>query len=292
MTRLHTFNTVLTKPRATKSYITLSALLMACAISTGCTTNYLTNSTQGTYGVPVTERTIPQRLLDRSIEHTAKVNIYGLQENLQQNSRISIDSFYSEVLLSGEVPTEALKTQIEKVVSSMPDVRRVYNELNVSVAKGYSSTVHDGYITSKLMAKAAANDGVRASQVKAITNDGVVYIMGRLTPTQQSRLIDIANSTVGITELVLLTTVVNDRGLPIDEEDIMSESSAVDPTSIQPSSAQPFVAAPVLRDIAPAPAPNTVPQANPAPVEPTTDSVPANQDNQNSSSPYVDLYSD
>lgn len=211
-------------PRHTLSKTCASVLLMSVAL-TGCTTNYLTNSTTGTYGVPVTERTIPQRLLDRSIEHTAKINIYGLQENLQQNSRLSVDSFNSEVLLTGEVPTEAIKLQIEQVLKSMPDVRQVYNELEVSVARGYSATVQDGYITSKLLAKVTASDGVRASQIKAVTNNGIVYIIGRMTPTQQSNLIDIANDTVGITELMLFTTLVNDTGVIISNEDIMTDPS-------------------------------------------------------------------
>lgn len=227
MTRMHLRTAIFGSSRRTA----IGVMLMTSIVTTGCTTNYLTNSTEGTYGVPMTERTIPQRLLDRSIEHTVKINVYGLQEDLQQTSRMGIDSFNSEVLLTGEVPTEAIKTEVEKVVSSMPDVRRVYNELNVSASKGYSSTVHDGYITSKLLAKVAASDGVKASQIKAVTNDGVVYIMGRMTPTQQSHLIDIANSTVGVTELVLLTTVVDDRGVKIGKDDIMSENNLVNPAS-------------------------------------------------------------
>lgn len=227
MTRMHLRTAIFGSSRRTA----IGVMLMTSIVTTGCTTNYLTNSTEGTYGVPMTERTIPQRLLDRSIEHTVKINVYGLQEDLQQTSRMGIDSFNSEVLLTGEVPTEAIKAEVEKVVSSMPDVRRVYNELNVSASKGYSSTVHDGYITSKLLAKVAASDGVKASQIKAVTNDGVVYIMGRMTPTQQSHLIDIANSTVGVTELVLLTTVVDDRGVKIGKDDIMSENNLVNPAS-------------------------------------------------------------
>ncbi|ALF59504.1 BON domain-containing protein [Psychrobacter urativorans] len=221
MTRMYSLTSSITPRRAM-----IGAIISACLMSTGCATNYLTNSTEGTYGVPVTERTIPQRLLDRSIEHTVKVNIYGLQENLQQNSRISINSFYSEVLLTGEVPTEEMKVQIEKVISSMPDVRRVYNELNVSVTKGYSSTVHDGYISSKLLAKVTASNAIKTSQIKVVTNDGVVYVMGRMTPAQQSLVIELANNTVGITELVLLTTLVSEQGAPISNEDIMSESKA------------------------------------------------------------------
>lgn len=286
MIRLHQLATTRLPCRInTKALLLAGMVSIIGVVSTGCTTNYLTNSTEGTYGVPFAERTIPQRLLDRSIEHTAKINVYGLQENLQQNSRMSINSFNSEVLLSGEVPTAALKTQIEQVVKSMPDVRRVYNELNVSAARGYSSTVQDGYITSKFVAKAIANNGVKKSQIKTITDNGVVYLLGRVTPTQQSHLIDIANNTAGITELVLLTTVLDNSGAPISDEDIMSEASA---TSAATSQAP--VVTPVVRSAAPADSlNNTAPVASPI-VEnstPKTQSVPAAQ---SSSSPYIDLY--
>ncbi|PWK06529.1 osmotically-inducible protein OsmY [Psychrobacter immobilis] len=275
MTRMHLRTAIFGSSRRTA----VGVMLMTSIVTTGCTTNYLTNSTEGTYGVPMTERTIPQRLLDRSIEHTVKINVYGLKEDLQQTSRMGIDSFNSEVLLTGEVPTEAIKVEVEKVVSSMPDVRHVYNELNVSASKGYSSTVHDGYITSKLLAKVAASDGVKASQIKAVTNDGVVYIMGRMTPTQQSHLIDIANSTVGVTELVLLTTVVDDRGVKISKDDIMSENNLVNPAS-----------APVVVDaasISNSEAPASVGTSTPIVV--TEDGTTVEQP---SSSPYIDLYQD
>ena len=275
MTRMHLRTAIFGSSRRTA----IGVMLMTSIVTTGCTTNYLTNSTEGTYGVPMTERTIPQRLLDRSIEHTVKINVYGLKEDLQQTSRMGIDSFNSEVLLTGEVPTEAIKVEVEKVVSSMPDVRHVYNELNVSASKGYSSTVHDGYITSKLLAKVAASDGVKASQIKAVTNDGVVYIMGRMTPTQQSHLIDIANSTVGVTELVLLTTVVDDKGVKISKDDIMSENNLVNPAS-----------APVVVDAASvnnSEAPASVGTSTPIVV--TEDGTTVEQP---SSSPYIDLYQD
>ncbi len=277
MTRMHLRTAILGSSHRTA----IGAVLLAGIISTGCTTNYLTNSTEGTYGVPMTERTIPQRLLDRSIEHTAKINVYGLREDLQQTSRMGIDSFNSEVLLTGEVPTEAIKAEVEKVVSSMPDVRRVYNELDVSASKGYSSTVHDGYITSKLLAKIATSDGVKASQIKAVTNNGVVYIMGRMTPTQQSHLVDIANSTVGVTELVLLTTVVDDRGVKINEDDIMYENNLANPA------AAPIVDSAVGSNVNSAAMPEAASTATPIIVTEEGATV-----DQPSSSPYIDLYQD
>lgn len=273
--------TTLTKMATAKL---MASLVLSSMALTGCTTNYLTNSTNGTYGVPMTERTIPQRLLDRSIEHTAKINIYGLQENLQQNSRMSIDSFNSEVLLTGEVPTEAIKSQIEQVVKSMPDVRQVYNELQVSVARGYSSTVQDGYISSKILAKVAASSGVKSSQIKAVTNNGITYVMGRMTPTQQSNLIDIANGTAGITELVLFTTLVNDSGAAISNEDIMTDPSLRSDVNVTIPSATAMIRTPMVAPtdnttLAPVANNNTeAPINNPATTEP--------------SSPYIDLYQD
>jgi osmotically-inducible protein OsmY len=275
---MHLRTAILSSPRRTA----ISVMLMSSIVTTGCTTNYLTNSTQGTYGVPMTERTIPQRLLDRSIEHTVKINVYGLQESLQQTSRMSIDSFNSIVLLTGEVPTEAVKAEISKVVGSMPDVRQVYNELTVGASKGYSQTVHDGYITSKLMAKIATADGVKASQIKAVTNNGVVYVMGRMTPTQQSHLIDIANSTVGITELVLLTTVVDDRGVKLGNDDIMYEANLAN--SVNPNRVA------VVNNVS---APNTGSSVtadttiSATPIIVTEDGSPVTEP---SSSPYIDLY--
>ncbi|MFT5119820.1 MAG: osmotically-inducible protein OsmY [Psychrobacter glaciei] len=279
MTRMHLRTAIFGSSRRTA----IGVMLMTGLVSTGCSTNYLTNSTEGTYGVPMTERTIPQRLLDRSIEHTVKINVYGLKEDLQQISRMGIDSFNSEVLLTGEVPTEAIKAEVEKVVSSMPDVRRVYNELNVSASKGYSSTVHDGYITSKLLAKVAANDGVKASQIKAVTDNGVVYIMGRMTPTQQSHLIDIANDTIGITELVLLTTVVDDRGVKLAEDDIMYENNLANPTMVPAIDSN--VASNANPNVNNTVTPNATSTATPIVITEEGESV-----NQPSSSPYIDLY--
>lgn len=267
MSRPHAFTPSFSSVFGTSQRTAIGVIVMASLMTTGCMTNY---STQGAYGVPSTELTIPQRLLDNGIEYTAKVNIYALQKDLKQNSRLNIDSFNSEVLLSGEVPTAAIKTQIEQLVSSMPDVKRVYNELQVSAARGYSATVQDNYLSSKMMAKATANNAIKASQITAVTNSGIVYIMGQMTPIQQNNLIAVANSTAGITELVLLTTLVDDRGVPISSNDIMFENNPNQPASIASTANPEPIVTPNI------PTPNVI--------------QPASTAMNQSSSPYIELY--
>ena len=291
-----------------------SVLLTSCASlpvgQTPATTQSNQPSYPTNYGVPVTERTISQRLLDRSIEHTASVNIKALDPSLPETSRFSVDSFYSDVLLTGEVPSEALKSQIAAIVTSMPDVRQVYDELKVGPNRGYSSTLQDGYITSKFMAKVLASDGVKSSQVKAVTDNGVLYIMGRMTPTQQSHLIDIANQTVGITELVLLTTLLNDNGQVLTNQDVMHESNLEAPTTdtlndtlntdgtnqLQNSQVPNNSGAPIEQ---PAPVTYSSAPVNPVPASPVPVNSGVRQSNSSNSvdvppgtSPYIDLYRD
>ena len=265
-----------------------SVILASCASLTpvGNTPNATGNvpTYPSGYGVPVTERTLSQRLLDRSIEHTASVNIKALDPNLSAISRISVDSFYSQVLLTGEVPDEQIKSQVVALVRSMPDVRQVYDELKVTANRGYSASLQDSYITSKVLAKILANQGVKSSQVKAVTNNGVVYIMGRMTPTQQSHLVDIANQTVGITELVLLTTLVDDNGNVINSQDVMQE---------------PNLDAPTRRSVLVNQADNTANNSiGPVTVTPsqtpsaTYPPVPGPIDNPPGGSSYIDLYKD
>ena len=107
--------------------------------------------------------------------------------------------------------------------------------------------------------------------------------MGRMTPTQQSHLIDIANDTIGITELVLLTTVVDDRGVKLAEDDIMYENNLANPTMVPAIDSN--VASNANPNVNNTVTPNATSTATPIVITEEGESV-----NQPSSSPYIDLY--
>ena len=207
---------------------TLCATL-SLGLMSGCVSMQAIKSPNESFGVAATDRTLAQRILDQSIENTAKVNISRIDPTFSARSRISINSFYSNVLLTGEVPDEEAKKQVEAVVSSMPDIKNLYDKLTVANVKGASYTVHDAYISSKVNAKILTNNAIKNSQVKVVTDDGVVYVMGKLTPAQREHLINIINSTVGIKELVLLTQLIDNNGAEINEDAIIQETNLEPP---------------------------------------------------------------
>lgn len=208
--------------------ITLGVSLSLGLLS-GCVSLQAIKSPEESFGVAATDRTLAQRILDKSIENTAKINISRISPTFSETSRVSVHSFYSTVLITGEVPDEEAKKQVEAIVSSMPDIKQLHNKLTVANIKGASYTVHDTYISSKVNAKILTNNAIKSSQVKVVTDDGIVYVMGKLTPAQREHLIAIINSTVGIKELVLLTDLIDSNGAVIEEEAIIQETNLEPP---------------------------------------------------------------
>lgn len=291
--------------------------LCSASMLTGCIT--IQRSASGpNYGVPATDRTVAQRILDQSIENTARLNINALDETLPKRSRIGIDSFYSHLLLTGEVPDVETKNNIINIVSSMPDVKKVHDGLNVAPSKGVSYTVHDGYITSKLNAKILASKTIQTSQLKVVTDDGIVYILGKLTPTQRGHLMNIIESTEGIKKLVLLTELIDENGAVIDESSVSQEAGLeapqFGPMSDEQVESLPFsttamaapqsvtepvdvnMNSPVI--VSPVTAPVSQPSQNSQPIPseqtplPPVQSAPAQSAPANSNSAYIDMYKD
>ncbi|MCL1623702.1 BON domain-containing protein [Moraxella sp. Tifton1] len=173
-------------------------------------------------------RSLPERISDESIEFTARKQlsyIAGVNEN---TVRIAIDSFHREVLLTGEVPNETVKTDIEAMVKSMKDVTAVYNYLTIAqTPKSQSHTVHENYLKSKINARLMAQQGIKASQYKIVVRDRTAYVMGHMTPIQQGYVLDAIQHTAGMASAVTLTTLVNDD---------VSVGAKIHPNPTQPSS--------------------------------------------------------
>lgn len=213
----------------------LSAGLGACA-------------TSGTdsVGADAMGRTIPERISDSSIELTARRNLSTIPGINENNVRIAIDSYRREVLLTGEVPSEQIKVEIGRTIESMKDVNKVFNYLVVTeTPKSQSHTVHENYLRSKINARLLTNRDIKSSQYKVIVRDRTAYVIGYLTPEQQTYILEAIQATPGMAMAVTLTTLVSDgdaAALPAALEEVtpsdpyggvVSEPDAVDGYTLQ-----------------------------------------------------------
>ncbi|MFH1604028.1 MAG: BON domain-containing protein, partial [Pseudomonadota bacterium] len=110
---------------------------------------------------------------------------------------VSVTSYNRNVLLTGEVPDEAAKVEIEKIVRAIPNVRGVVNEIQIAGVSSYTSRGNDSYLTSKVKARFVEAGKFGISHVKVLTESGAVYLLGLVTRKEADDAVEIARTTGG-----------------------------------------------------------------------------------------------
>lgn len=117
-------------------------------------------------------------------------------------AHVNATSFNRRALLTGEAPTEEMRKKIEEAVRAIPNVREVTNEMQVAGASSLASRGNDALITSNVKARMVNNGKFSPQHVKVVTEAGVVYLMGLVSPEEGDAAVEIARTTGGASRVV------------------------------------------------------------------------------------------
>ena len=117
---------------------------------------------------------------------------------------VNVTSYGGKVLLTGEVPTQAIRDEIEKIATSTQFVQGVTNELVVGPETLIAARTRDTYITSKVKARLVEAKQLDAKNVVVVTERGVVYLMGLVSPAEGDAAAQVAASTSDVVRVVKL----------------------------------------------------------------------------------------
>lgn len=170
-------------------------------------------------------RSFPQVLTDNAIESTAKVNMYKLDPRFKF-ARINVASYHSAVLLTGQVGDEYLKQLAEENVRAMSDVKAVHNYITIGDKIPYQTIMQDTLVTADIRRKLVSTAGIADNKVKVQTENGTVYVLGKLTPTETSVLYGILQSTPNIVKVVSLLDSLGENGVPTGNNALSASSDA------------------------------------------------------------------
>lgn len=177
--------------------------MMCVASLSGCARFISKGTGSEPVGVSSGTRSLGQVFIDSSIERTAKINLYKLDTRYKQ-SRVNINSFHSNVLLTGQVPDAHLKQLAEDNLRAMSDVKAVHNYITVGDQISYSTIIQDGTVTANTRALIMKAPVVSDSKVLVHTEDGVLYVMGRLNNAEEQDLNQVLPKVGNITKIVTL----------------------------------------------------------------------------------------
>ena len=161
---------------STVKHIVASALLLAALGS--CTTVLVrTTGAEGITEDP-TERTAGAVVEDQSIETKVVVNLKKLEPELKK-ANIKVISHNGVVLLVGQVASDVLKARATQITSdSSTKIKRIHNELEVAGKTSLLARSNDTWVATKVRTLMLANSSVPSGQIRVITENGAVFLMG------------------------------------------------------------------------------------------------------------------
>lgn len=162
-------------------------------------------------GVVATDRrTAGTQLEDQSIE--IKISS-AVRQEMGDRIHLNVLSFNRQVLLTGEVRLAADKERAEALARSQANVVAVVNDLAVMPASSLTQRSRDVVTTGRVRAAFVDAKDLQVNAIKVVTERGVVYIMGRVTPREAKRATDIARSISGVTKVVRVFEEITEQEL-------------------------------------------------------------------------------
>ena len=140
-------------------------------------------------------------------------SVTQIDNAIGDRGHINVTSYNRQVLITGEVPTEADKVKVEQAVAHIPNVRSVVNELTVGPSSSIGTRSNDTLLTSKVKASIVDAKDLQTSAYKVVTENGVVYLMGRVTQREATRASDVARGVSGVRKVVLVFEIVTEAEL-------------------------------------------------------------------------------
>ena len=160
--------------------------------------------------VAVDRRTSGTQLEDEAIE--LKV-ANAVNKELGDRVHLNVTSYNRRVLLSGEVRNEADRARATLLAQSQENVKDVINDLAIGAASSLSQRTKDTVTTGQVKAAFVDAKDLQSSAVKVVTERGIVYLMGRVTPREAQRATDVARGVSGVAKVVKVFEEISEQEL-------------------------------------------------------------------------------
>lgn len=189
------------------SFKKLAFIFTASIMLQGCVAAALGGAAAGTK-VATDPRTMGTQVDDETLEFKVE-NALDKDEQIKSEARVNAVSYSSRVLLIGQVPSENTKSTATDLAKGVDGVNDVYNELRVSPKITIGQISKDSWITTQVKSKMLVDDRVKSTDVKVITENGEVFLLGNVTQAQADAAAEIASKVSGVQKVVKVFKYLN-----------------------------------------------------------------------------------
>lgn len=178
-------------------FISLLSLQGCAAVAVGAAAVGVSSATD--------PRTIGTQVDDQTIELKANAKL-GNDEQLDDSQVVAV-SYDTNVLLVGQVPSEALKRRAEDVIKDTNGINKIFNQLRIGSKASAAVRAGDSWITSKVKLKFANNKSIDATNIKVVTENAEVFLLGHVSQAEADAAVEVARNVDGVERVIKALTI-------------------------------------------------------------------------------------
>jgi osmotically-inducible protein OsmY len=176
------------------------AVLAILLLLQGCAAAVVAG-TAGAVSAANDRRTIGSQIDDNNIEIKATLALKKVP-TLSDKANISVVSVNGTILLVGQVPSRDLLSQAEQAVRNSVSVKNIHNQLRIGTRIGITTQTHDTWLTSKVKTKLLTAETITGNNIKVVTENSEVFLMGLVSETEADMAVEIARHVNGVKRVV------------------------------------------------------------------------------------------
>ncbi|MDK9560704.1 division/outer membrane stress-associated lipid-binding lipoprotein [Gallibacterium anatis] len=191
-----------------KQLVKVAAMAGVVALLQGCVAAAVVGGGALATKVAMDPRTTGTQIDDQTLELRV-ADALRKDKQLNEQAHISAVVYNGRALLVGEAPSADLKEVAVNLARGVKDIADVYDEIQIGEKVSFMQASKDTWITTEVKSKLFVNGNVKASDVKVVTENGVVYLIGRVTQSQAAAAVDVARQVNGVRKVVKVFTYLN-----------------------------------------------------------------------------------
>ena len=177
----------------------LIAILLLGTMLQGCAVATVVAVTAGVTMV-ADRRSFSKQIDDQTIEFTAH-NELAKQKALSDNTNLHVVSMNGTVLIVGQAPNSYLRELAIKTVQGLPDIVSIHNQIRIGSNTAVTTQSKDIWLTSKVKSALLAAEDVHAKDIKVITENSEVFLLGLVTKEEAEIVVEITRNISGVSQV-------------------------------------------------------------------------------------------
>ena len=186
----------------------MAGLLLASTLG-GCAPLLLGTAAGGAF-FATDRRTSGAQVEDQTLEVKAGSK---LRDVVSETGHVNANSYNRLLLLTGEVPTEEMRTAAEQSVKNLENLKGVVNEIAVMPASSVSARGNDIVLSTKVRATLVDAPDLISNAFKVVVERGEVYMMGMVTEREAKRASELIATIKGVRKVVKVFQILTEDEL-------------------------------------------------------------------------------